>query len=176
MGNLKNVVVLDLSVNQFPVRFPLLLSAWTSLEYHIVYGNSFKGTILVSLSSLKSIEEVDLSSNNLSGQLPRLFVNFSILVLLNLSYNHFDGEVPTKGIFNNKTRISLAGNGKLCGGFDGLHLPSCHSKRSRKVTRLILVIPVIISCLVILEEGVLHMNLLIGYLWNSSFQQFLMPS
>lgn len=158
------------------MRFPLLLSAWTSLEYHIVYGNSFKGTILVSLSSLKSIEEVDLSSNNLSGQLPRLFVNFSFLALLNLSYNHFDGEVPTKGIFNNKTRISLAGNGKLCGGFDGLHLPSCHSKRSRKVTRLILVIPVIISCLVILEEGVLHMNLLIGYLWHSSFQQFLMPS
>ena len=83
-----------------------------------MYGNSFKGIVLVSLSSLKSIEELDLSSNNLSGQLPRLLVNLSFLVLLNLSYNHFDGEVPTKGVFNNKTRISLAGNGKLCGGSD----------------------------------------------------------
>lgn len=97
-----------------------------------MYGNSFKGIVLVSLSSLKSIEELDLSSNNLSGQLPRLLVNLSFLVLLNLSYNHFDGEVPTKGVFNNKTRISLAGNGKLCGGSDGLHLPSCHSKDQEK--------------------------------------------
>ncbi|ESR41215.1 putative receptor-like protein kinase [Citrus sinensis] len=104
-----------------------LSSSRSGLECHIVYGNSFKGIVLVSLSSLKSIEELDLSSNNLSGQLPRLLVNLSFLVLLNL-YNHFDGEVPTKGVFNNKTRISLAGNGKLCGGFDGLHSPSCHSK------------------------------------------------
>ncbi|ESR49877.1 hypothetical protein CICLE_v10033749mg, partial [Citrus x clementina] len=147
VGNFKTLMRLDVSGNKFSGEIPATLSACTVLEYLNISGNSFGGSIPLSLESLKSIEELDLSSNNLTGQIPEYLKNLPFLEFLNLSYNHFEGEVPTKGVFNNKTRFSIAGNGKLCGGLDELHLPSCQSKGSL-TTLLKVVIPVTISCLI----------------------------
>ncbi|KAH9768963.1 putative receptor-like protein kinase [Citrus sinensis] len=147
VGNFKTLMRLDVSGNKFSGEIPATLSACTVLEYLNISGNSFGGSIPLSLESLKSIEELDLSSNNLTGQIPEYLKNLPFLEFLNLSYNHFEGEVPTKGVFNNKTRFSIAGNGKLCGGLDELHLPSCQSKGSL-TTLLKVVIPVTVSCLI----------------------------
>ncbi|GAY41428.1 putative receptor-like protein kinase [Citrus sinensis] len=152
VGNLKNLVALYISGNQFSGEIPVTLTGCTGLEIFHMQGNSFRGSIPLSLRSLKSIKELDLSCNNLSGQIPEFLENLSFLEYLNLSYNHFDGEVPTKGVFSNKTRVQLTGNGKLCGGSNELHLPSCPSKRSRKSTVLRLGkvgIPMIVSCLIL---------------------------
>ncbi|KAH9698771.1 putative receptor-like protein kinase [Citrus sinensis] len=151
IGNLKNLVQLDISGNRFSGDIPGTLSACTSLEYVKMQDNSFSGSIPPSLNFLKSIKVLDLSSNKLSGQIPKYLENLSFLEYLNLSYNHFEGEVPKKGVFSNKTRFSLSGNGKLCGGLDEFHLPSCPSKRSRKLIATILkvVIPTIVSCLIL---------------------------
>ncbi|ESR49880.1 putative receptor-like protein kinase [Citrus sinensis] len=147
VGNFKTLMRLDVSGNKFSGEIPATLSACTDLEYLNISGNSFSGSIPLSLESLKSIQELDLSSNNLAGQIPEYLKNLPFLEFLNLSYNHFEGEVPTKGVFNNKTRFSIAGNGKLCGGLDELHLPSCQSKGSL-TTLLKVVIPVTVSCLI----------------------------
>ncbi|KAL9422390.1 hypothetical protein AB3S75_034626 [Citrus x aurantiifolia] len=148
VGNLKNLMRLDLSGNKFSGEIPATLSACANLEYLNISGNSFSGSIPLSLDSLQSIKELDFSSNNLNGQIPEYLENLSFLEFLNLSYNHFEGEVPMKGVFNNKTRFSIAGNGKLCGGLDELRLPSCQSKGSL-TTLLKVVIPVIVSCLIL---------------------------
>ncbi|KDO47976.1 hypothetical protein CISIN_1g001738mg [Citrus sinensis] len=152
VGNLQNLVELDISRNQVSGEIPATLSACTSLEYLNLSYNSFRGGIPLSLSSLKSVKVLDLSSNNLSGQIPKYLENLSFLEYLNISSNHFEGKVPTKGVFSNKTRISLSGNGKLCGGLYELQLPSCGSKGSRKSTVALfkVVIPVTISCLILL--------------------------
>lgn len=147
VGNLKNLMRLDVSGNKFSGEIPDTLRACTNLEYLNISSNSFSGSIPLSLESLKSITKLDLSSNNFTGQIPEYLENLSFLEFLNLSYNHFEGEVPTKGVFNNKTRFSIAGNGKLCGGLDELHLPSCQSKDSLS-TLLKVVIPVTVSCLI----------------------------
>ncbi|KAK9187363.1 hypothetical protein WN944_018757 [Citrus x changshan-huyou] len=147
VGNFKTLMRLDVSGNKFSGEIPATLSACTVLAYLNISGNSFGGSIPLSLESLKSIEQLDLSSNNLTGQIPEYLKNLPFLEFLNLSYNHFEGEVPTKGVFNNKTRLSIAGNGKLCGGLDELHLPSCQSKGS-STTLLKVVIPVTVSCLI----------------------------
>ncbi|KAH9696643.1 putative receptor-like protein kinase [Citrus sinensis] len=152
VGNLKSLVRLGIARNQFSGQIPVTLGACTSLEYVELQGNSFSGTIPQSLSSLTSIKELDLSQNNFSGQIPKYLENLSFLQYLNLSYNHFEGEVPTKGIFKNKTGFSIVGNGKLCGGLDELHLPSCQARGSRKpnVNLVKVVIPVIGgSCLIL---------------------------
>ncbi|KAK9225084.1 hypothetical protein WN943_010125 [Citrus x changshan-huyou] len=147
VGNLKNLVYFNISVNRFSGEIPVTLSACTSLQQLYLQGNSFSGSIPSSLSSLKSIKELDMSSNNLSGQIPEYLENLSFLEYLNLSYNHFEGEVPTKGVFSNKTRISLSGNGKLCGGLDELNLPPCPSRELKKRTDFLLkvVVPVTVS-------------------------------
>ncbi|KAK9230233.1 hypothetical protein WN944_023200 [Citrus x changshan-huyou] len=151
VGNLKNLVKLDISGNQFSGVIPVTLSACVSLEYLNISRNFFHGIIPLSLSSLKSIKEFNVSSNNLSGLIPEFLKNLSFMEFLDLSYNHFEGEVPKKGVFSNKTKISLQGNVKLCGGIDELHLPSCPSKGSikPKITLLRVLIPVVVSCLIL---------------------------
>ncbi|KAK9233130.1 hypothetical protein WN943_023379 [Citrus x changshan-huyou] len=151
VGHLKNLVILDISSNQFSGVIPGTLSTCVCLEYLDISSNSFHGVIPLSLSFLKSIKELNVSSNNLSGQIPEFLENLSVLEFLSLSYNHFEGEVPTKGVFSNKTKISLQGNMKLCGGIDELHLPSCPSKGSRKPKIILLkvLIPVVVSSLIL---------------------------
>ena len=52
---------------------------------------------------------------------------------LNLSFNAFEGEVPTKGIFTNASAISVVGNSnRLCGGIAELQLPKCPNNDPKK--------------------------------------------
>ncbi|KAL5817161.1 hypothetical protein ACOSQ3_025539 [Xanthoceras sorbifolium] len=157
VGNLKNLVALDISRNKFSRTIPATIGGCSILENLYLQGNLFSGSIPSTLSSLRSIKVLDLSSNNLSGQIPKYLESLPFLVYLNLSHNHFEGEVPTKGVFSNKTGMSLTDNEKLCGGSAELHLPTCHSKGSKKskINLLKIVIPVtvsffILSCFVII--------------------------
>jgi hypothetical protein len=71
--------------------------------------NFFQGSIPSSFSSLRGIQFLDLSCNNLSGQLPNFLVTIPF-ISLNLSYNNFEGEVPRKGVFTNESAVSVVGN------------------------------------------------------------------
>ena len=86
------------------------------LRLFIMKGNLFQGIIPPSLGSLRGLEKLDPSNNNLSGQIPKFLEQFVFLKFLNLSYNHFDGEVPMEGVFKNMSATFINGNGKLCGG------------------------------------------------------------
>jgi serine/threonine protein kinase len=67
-----------------------------------------------------------------------------LLKLLNLSYNDFEGEVPSEGIFANASKISIFGNDKLCGGVQELHLPTC-SRKNPHSSRTLLALKVVIA-------------------------------
>ncbi|XP_028124699.1 probable LRR receptor-like serine/threonine-protein kinase At3g47570 [Camellia sinensis] len=113
-------------------------------------GNRFEGTIPPSFKQLRGIQELDLSNSNLSGKIPIFLGEFFWLQYLNLSYNKFVGEVPSKGVFSNISAFSIAGNNKLCGGNKALQLPACPTKISKKQGKHFLVIveeskPLIIS-------------------------------
>ncbi|CAL5395198.1 unnamed protein product [Camellia sinensis] len=64
---------------------------------------------------LKGIQELDVSRNNLSRQIPRFLGEFRFFQYLNLSYNMFDGEVPNGGVFTNISAFSIVGNTILYG-------------------------------------------------------------
>lgn len=66
-----------------------------------------------------------------------------------ISFNNFVGEVPTVGVFANVSGVSIKGNGKLCNGITGLHLPPCSIKRPKKKQNLV-VVPIVISLVVAL--------------------------
>ncbi|KAI4384062.1 hypothetical protein MLD38_009831 [Melastoma candidum] len=76
-------------------------------------GNLFNGSI-PSLSGLRGLQFLDLSSNNLSGAIPQYITTFDGMQFLNLSFNHLNGEVPSGGIFRNSSAIDIRRNGKLC--------------------------------------------------------------
>ncbi|OIT29573.1 PREDICTED: probable LRR receptor-like serine/threonine-protein kinase At3g47570 [Nicotiana attenuata] len=130
IGNLKNLGVLTLKGNRLSGEIPGTLGSCVRLEELSLEGNYFRGSI-PSLSSLRGLRILDLSNNNLSGQVPQYLGDFD-LQLLNLSFNSFEGSLPTEGIFKNASAISVLGNSKLCGGAPQLQLPKCIQKESNK--------------------------------------------
>uniref|UniRef100_A0A7N2MS37 non-specific serine/threonine protein kinase n=1 Tax=Quercus lobata TaxID=97700 RepID=A0A7N2MS37_QUELO len=132
VGNLVHLYRLDLSENKLSGKIPSSLASCTSLEYLYLEGNLFQGEIPTSLSSSRGIQVMDLSRNNFSSQIPNFLEKLS-LKNLNLSFNDFQGEVPTKGVFANASAISLIGNSRLCGGISELNLPRCLTKEEKKI-------------------------------------------
>ncbi|XP_050257230.1 probable LRR receptor-like serine/threonine-protein kinase At3g47570 [Quercus robur] len=132
VGNLVHLYELDLSENKLSGKIPSSLASCTSLEYLYLEGNLFQGEIPTSLSSLRGIQVMDLSRNNFSSQIPNFLEKLS-LKNLNLSFNDFQGEVPTKGVFANASAISLIGNSRLCGGISELNLSRCLAKEEKKI-------------------------------------------
>jgi sensor c-di-GMP phosphodiesterase-like protein len=117
--------------------------------------NSFEGTI-PDLSKLKGIQYLDLSHNNLSGQIPSYMVNFPVLKFLNLSFNNLEGEVSIERVFRNVSAVEVKGNSALCGGIQELHLHACPiqgSKKHRKhvAFKLILAIGIAALCSTLLS-------------------------
>ncbi|KAG5059912.1 hypothetical protein JHK87_000941 [Glycine soja] len=69
------------------------------MEYLYFQGNSLQGSIPSSLATLKSLQHLDLS--RLSGSIPNVLQNIFFLEYFSVSFNLLDGEVPTKGVFQN---------------------------------------------------------------------------
>ncbi|KAG5512722.1 hypothetical protein RHGRI_038863 [Rhododendron griersonianum] len=107
----------------------------------------FQGSIPPSFSSLKGIQSLDLSRNNLSDQIPEDLAVLVFLNNLNLSFNNLAGEVPLQGVFGNLSAISLVGNKGLCGGIAEMRLPAC-PKSKKKGNRLGFKIIVPIACII----------------------------
>ncbi|XP_021637543.2 probable LRR receptor-like serine/threonine-protein kinase At3g47570 [Hevea brasiliensis] len=131
VGNLKGLGELDVSWNEFSGELPASLGSCTSLEKLYMEHNFFQGSLPSSFSSLKGVQYLDLSCNNLSGLIPGYLETVPFLYL-NLSSNNFEGEVPKKGIFTNRSAVSVADNYRLCGGIPELKLPICPNKEAKK--------------------------------------------
>jgi len=72
------------------------------------------------------LQSLDLSSNQLTGDIPASLANLQALQLLNLSMNDLNGLVPSTGIFANHSAVHLDGNPKLC--YSSLACYSHHQK------------------------------------------------
>jgi hypothetical protein len=103
---------------------------------------------------------IDLSHNNLSGNIPEFFANMRGLSSLNLSFNNFKGQVPKDGIFKNASSATILGNYGLCGGITQLKLPPCYSHNTTKPS-LRLIVPVSIG-----SACLLMFALFIFFVWK----------
>ncbi|KAK8919281.1 Somatic embryogenesis receptor kinase 1 [Platanthera zijinensis] len=115
LGQLKNLVSLELYNNNFSGIIPSELGNLTNLVNLDLYLNNFTGNIPDTLGKLSNLRFFRLNNNSLSGQIPLSLTNISTLQILDLSNNNLSGEVPSNGSFSRFTPISFANNLHLCG-------------------------------------------------------------
>ena len=64
---------------------------------------------------MKDLESLDLSHNNLHGNIPESMSSLSFLGVLNLSSNHLSGQIPLGTQLQSFSAWSYVGNPELCG-------------------------------------------------------------
>jgi Leucine-rich repeat (LRR) protein len=99
---LSSLQVIDLAQNDFSGAIPQCLGNWSRVDY----GNigQFDRILVVTkgreylyeYSTINLVHSIDLSSNNLSGEIPGNITSLVRLVNLNLSMNHLTGRIPEK--------------------------------------------------------------------------------
>ncbi|KAK9191314.1 hypothetical protein WN943_019926 [Citrus x changshan-huyou] len=167
LRNLVNLELLYLEDNQFTGRIPGSIGDLQKLQTLRLEGNKFWGGIPSSIGNLTLLITLNFAENMLDGSIPSSLGKCQNLILLdlsnnnltgtiptenlNLSFNHFEGEVPIKGVFSNSSAISLDGNDNLCGGISELHLTTCSVKESKqsRSRSLKLIIPVVTGILLV---------------------------
>ncbi|KAK3142646.1 hypothetical protein QOZ80_4BG0349390 [Eleusine coracana subsp. coracana] len=151
IGNLTNIILINVSNNMFSGKIPLELGQCSALVSLNMDGNNLQGKIPATMDKLFSIEYINLSRNNLSGAVPEFFESLVRLEKLDLSYNNFEGPIPTGGCFQNSTIVFLDGNRGLCSRFSALALPVCDGASEVKGARLLLiVIPLVTTAALLL--------------------------
>ncbi|XLR10077.1 hypothetical protein S83_038015 [Arachis hypogaea] len=63
---------------------------------------------------MESLESIDFSGNQLTGEIPQSITNLNFLNKLDLSYNHLEGKIPTGTQLQSFEASDFVGN-KLCG-------------------------------------------------------------
>ncbi|XP_059627494.1 receptor-like protein EIX2 [Cornus florida] len=67
------------------------------------------------ISKLKKLESLDLSSNQLSGEIPASITHLNVLAVLNLSNNNLSRKIPSSTHLQSSDASAYAGNNELCG-------------------------------------------------------------
>lgn len=89
------------------------LTNLVSLENVLLSENRFTGNIPVQYIGLGRLRELELQENYLVGQIPAF--NQSTLTVFNVSYNHLNGPIPQTGVLQSFPESSYDNNSALCG-------------------------------------------------------------
>jgi hypothetical protein len=115
LAEFSNLRELQLGGNLFGGKIPRSMGTMHSLFYGLnLSANGLSGDIPTEIGKLKLLQSLDISSNNLTGSIDALEGLVS-LIEINISYNLFNGSVPT-GLMKllNSTPSSFMGNPLLC--------------------------------------------------------------
>ncbi|KAK7400291.1 hypothetical protein VNO78_11495 [Psophocarpus tetragonolobus] len=109
LGQLPNLQYLELYNNKITGEIPEELGSLTNLVSLDLYMNNLTGPIPNEFANLKTLRFLRLNNNSLSGKIPMGLTNVSLQVL-DLSYNNLSGNVPDNGSFSIFTPISFDKN------------------------------------------------------------------
>nr|GLL46971.1 probable LRR receptor-like serine/threonine-protein kinase At3g47570 [Ipomoea trifida] len=108
LNSTATLVFLLLDNCNFGGVLPRFIGNFSSLEGFFIAENVISGTISSEIRLLVKLQQLDLSENQLGGTIPSTWGG---------SLKQLIGEIPTEGIFKNKTEVELGGNSNLCGEY-----------------------------------------------------------
>ncbi|KAG6645219.1 hypothetical protein CIPAW_08G107500 [Carya illinoinensis] len=116
IGNLKLLSTVGLSYCNFNGEIPKSMTNLTELIYLDFASNKFRGSI-PSLSMSKNLKRIDLSYNDLTGQISstRLVDDLLNLRSLDLSYNSLEGSIPVSLFSHPSLQYLLLRNNRFSG-------------------------------------------------------------
>ena len=111
LGNLTNLVDLNLNINNLTGSIPRELGSLTNLVNLYLNENNLTGEIPRELGSLTNLENLQLSINNLTGEIPRELGSLTNLESLVLGGNNLTSEIPRElGSLTNLEHLDLRFN------------------------------------------------------------------
>ncbi|KAF3659364.1 putative acid phosphatase 1-like [Capsicum annuum] len=151
IGNLKVVTKIDLSMNQFSNEIPREIGGLRTLVHLSLKHNKLQGSIPDSVSNMVGLEFLDLSNNNISGIIPMSLEKLQNLKYFNVSVNKLYGEIPSRGPFKNLSSQFSIHTEALCGSsrFSVPPCPTSSKHRSNRKKLLVLFLLLGIALLVV---------------------------
>ncbi|TKW01317.1 hypothetical protein SEVIR_8G171900v4 [Setaria viridis] len=112
LGNLRNLSILTLSCNKLSGEIPQSIGKLDQLTMLNFGGNDLTGLIPSSINGCKHLTTLNLSSNSLYGAIPEELFSISTLSEgLDLSYNQLTGNIPLEiGRLINLNLLNLSNN------------------------------------------------------------------
>ncbi|KAF1886352.1 hypothetical protein Lal_00045584 [Lupinus albus] len=112
LSQIPNLKILDLAQNNLSGEIPRLIYWNEVLQYLGLRGNNLVGSLSPDMCQLTGL--CDVKNNSLAGSIPESISNCSGFQVLDLSYNQLTGEIPYNIGFLQVATLSLQGN-KLSG-------------------------------------------------------------
>ncbi|KAF3626081.1 putative casein kinase II subunit beta-4-like isoform X1 [Capsicum annuum] len=94
IGNLTELVSLNLGRNRFRGPVPETITNLRKLTSLQLYENFFSGSLVNGIGELTKLEILDVSNNRLSGSIPSSITSLRSLTQLDLSNNELTGKLP----------------------------------------------------------------------------------
>ncbi|GKV38587.1 hypothetical protein SLEP1_g46477 [Rubroshorea leprosula] len=94
IGNLSNLILLDLSRNDLIGPIPVTIGRLQKLQGLYLYRNRLQGTIPNDLCHLQRLYALELERNQLNGSMPKCLANLTSLRYLNLCSNNLTSTIP----------------------------------------------------------------------------------
>lgn len=96
LGNLSDILLLELRRNQIGGSIPTELRQLTKLQCLRFDENQVEGSVPAELSQIASLKKLDLANNKLSGTIPAELGDLGGLDFLDLSDNALTGTIPAE--------------------------------------------------------------------------------
>ena len=135
LGNLSELVTLDLRWSSLAGEIPPELGQLSNLAFLFLAHNNLSGSIPPELGRLSNLAALELAGNNLSGPIPPELGNLHGLDYIELNSNQLTGQLPPSFTnIPNLGRLAFDENAGLCapaalqvwlGGVEVVHGPLC---------------------------------------------------